>query len=267
MLRSRRFFRGSLPVAKLRIVLTVGVAAAVLCGCGYRHHTGPLKPAGQADQGTAQMQVADDGTIVFTRERLEVSLKPLADEELNRSMATVSRDGLQSGNPYTYGNWIDPETGETPQRFTVFLLKVKNYEFPKIQIDPERIHLTTDIGRTYRPLNYEDLDDYYLSYATGYAGNSHRLYERRRDVLRRTLYLPEPTFSGQEQEGYVVFPLLHHSIRVVHVHLDHVAVRFDYVGRAVEVEQLEFVFKRQVERVYPGGEPQPLDESALLGLN
>ncbi|MDZ7372942.1 MAG: hypothetical protein ONB23_03135 [candidate division KSB1 bacterium] len=54
--------------------------------------------------------------------RLEV--EPLPDGELNRRFLDVSFRGANSANPYTYGNWVDPELGYTPPRFAVFHVAV-----------------------------------------------------------------------------------------------------------------------------------------------
>jgi hypothetical protein len=99
--------------------------AAVLssAGCAYRYYATALKPLGEAQQGTGRT-VADDGTVTFTQGRLEVSLRPMTDEELNRQFSAMSHGGPRSTNPYTFGDSKVFRTDETPQRFTVFRLKV-----------------------------------------------------------------------------------------------------------------------------------------------
>ena len=224
---------------------------AHLLACGYRHFSGPLEPAPE-DQQLQQMSVLDDGSVVYRRERLEISLRPLTDAEMNRQFSEQSDDGLLSANPYTYGNWVEPESGQTPVRFTVFLLKVKNYSFPKVLVDPQRSRILTEAGREYHPLTLQALEDYFLAYATGYAGNDFRLYDRRRDILRRTLYPMALVFSGQESSGYVVFPRLPPAVRRLRVRLEDVVLRFDYREEPVETESLEYAFERQVGRTVRG---------------
>ena len=152
------------------------------------------------------MQVSDDGTVLFVQERFEVGVRPQTDAELNRLYPTYSKDGMESINPYTYGDWQDPETGSTPQRFTVFLLKVKNYSYPKVQIDPLKVSLIAANGREYPALDPLEFDEYYRPYATAYSGNLYDRYEERKDLFASSRYAPEPVFSGQEAQGFLVFP-------------------------------------------------------------
>ena len=151
-------------------VLVAGLLLAGLCAaCGYRYYAGPLQPLPDAQQHTG-MQVSDDGTVLFVQERFEVGVRPQTDAELNRLYPMYSKDGMESINPYTYGDWKDPETGSTPQRFTVFLLKVKNYSYPKVQIDPLKVSLIAANGREYPALDPLEFDEYYRPYATAYSG-------------------------------------------------------------------------------------------------
>ena len=102
----------------------------VLSGCG-RYFAGPLQPA---DQQTVDMTINDDGSLTYTLERLEVSLRPMTDAQLNRQFAGSSERGARSTNPYTFGDWSPMGDEWTPPRFTVFALSVKNYQFPKVLV-------------------------------------------------------------------------------------------------------------------------------------
>ena len=64
-------------------------------------------------------------------------------------------------------------------------------------------------------------------------------------------------FSGEEKSGYLVFPILHEAVREASLHLDDVALRFDYRDEPVEAVDLEFRFHREVERLYPKQEENP----------
>jgi len=221
---------------------------ASCAGCG-RYFAGPIRPLSEAQQ-EAHMVVKDDGTVAYVFERLEVSLRPLTDAELNRNFASHSNKGAASTNPYTYGNWKPMGEDWTPPRFTVFLLSVKNYAYPKVKIDPDRIILRTENGRTFSTLSFFELSEYYRAYALAWAGNSYALYKERQELLRKTLYVEKMVFSGQEDEGYIVFPTLPPDVERFSVEVDDIALRFNYADQPVETLDLIYRFGRNVFRGY-----------------
>lgn len=223
------------------------LGSVLLVGCGYRLYGGPLRPLDEAYQGP-KARVADDGTVTHVLGRLEISLRPITDSELNHQFASVSNRGKFSTNPYTYGNWKPMGAKRTPSRFTVFRLGVKNYAYPKVWVDPLKMVMVAENGRRYRPLSFNDLREYYYPFALAYAGNMYSRFEERIDILKRTLYFPQPIFSGQEREGYVVFPRLDDDVQKVTVCLKDVGLRFDAWGRLVETVDLEFRFERELFR-------------------
>jgi len=227
----------------------VGLICGVLLvwGCGYRLYAGALKPLPEAEQG-AEMKVADDGTVTYIRDRLEIALRPMSDEELNRQFASASKSGVLSTNPYTFGDWRPMGSPRTPARFTVFRLSVKNYAYPKVLIDPTQMEIYSGNRRTYYPLSLGSLKEYYYPYAVGYAGNDYDRFEMRKDVLQKTLYRKDLVFSGQNLEGYVVFPKLHDDVRRIVVHLTDVLLRFDSWNRPIETLDVSFHFQREVHR-------------------
>lgn len=222
----------------------------VLCGCG-RYFAGPLRPA---DQQQLQMTINDDGSVTYALERLEIILQPVTDAQLNRQFAAVSQEGAESTNPYTFGNWTPPGEDWTPRRFTVFRLRVSNYQFPKVMLDPERMEISTSSGREYEAMTYAQLDEYYRAYWLGRTGAGRERFEARTDLLNRTLYPAEPVFSGQDAEGYVVFPVLDDDVTDIAVRIPDIAVRFNYADEPVETLDLTFNFEREVFRGY---EPPP----------
>ena len=144
----------------------LGILMVTGIGCGYYlvpQHFQPFKVAEQQspDEDTS-MDVLDDGTVTFFKNRLEVSVRPMQDEELNRALPEMSAaspsDPLPS-NPFTYGEWEDPRTGRPPQRFSVFLVTVKNYEFPKVKLDPMKIVMESTNGREYFPWGFHDFEE------------------------------------------------------------------------------------------------------------
>lgn len=196
------------------------------------------------------MIVEDDGTVAYRYERLDIELRPLTDAELNRAFESHSRSGARSTNPYTYGDWTPLGEDWTPSRFSVFLLEVKNYAFPKVHVDPQKLILRSESERTYEPLSFMQLDEYYRAHALAWSGNAYQLYSERRDLLRRTLYSGDMVFSGQEDEGYVVFPPLPPDVTEFTVTIRDIAVRFNYADEPTETLELGYRFSRDVVRGY-----------------
>lgn len=236
--------------------LLFGLTAVLwLGGCGYqfgyRHFAGPILPI--AEQGTS-LTVSDDRSITFIQDRLEISLRPLTPDMLNRHFPVQStrREGFYQPpaaaavNPYTYGDWIPPGEDSAPGRFVVFQLRVKNYAFPKVRINPAQIHLSAANGRRYPALSLSALVEYYWPYAVAYTGKSYQYFQERRDILRRTLFRDEMIFSGQEMDGYVVFPVLDLDVEEFAIWVEDVALRFDYRDEPVETIDVTYRFQRQV---------------------
>jgi hypothetical protein len=238
------------PPARAGRTLSCLLATWLLAGCGYHHYAGPLQPQGEQGPG---MVSADDGSVTFVKDRFEVRLRPLTDQELNRQFAPQSGGGPKSTNPYTYGDTEFYEDPEDRQRFTAFLLDVKNYAYPKVKIDPQRVQLVAANGREYWSLNLQQLDRYFRAYIIGYEGNAYARYRERRDLLLRTMYKNEQIFSGQESEGLIVFPHLHPDVGQVKVIVRDVVLRFDYRDEPLESIDITYAFGREVGREYPDG--------------
>lgn len=238
-------------------LLLVGL---LLSGCSYRYYAEDLKPMSEAEQG-ANKTVADDGTVSYTQARLEISLRPMTDAELNRQFSAYSSEGPNSQNPYTFGNSTYFRTGDTPQRFTVFRMYVSNYEYPKVYLDPKKVYITTPNGRKYYALRFEQLSIYYRRYVgsgiggnePGMPGNAMFTWKERESILRRTMFPDEEVFSAQENEGYIVFKPLASDVEELTVHIPNVVVRFDYKGDPIEDVDVEMYFEREIGRIYPDG--------------
>ena len=219
-------------------------------GCGYHHYAGPLEPTGE--QGSS-LDVADDGSVTYAKGRLEVVMRPLSAEELNRQFAAHSRAGAKSTNPYTFGDTEFFVGRKDRQRFTVFNLSIRNYEYPKVLIEPERVRMVAGNGRHYWSLNVEQLENYYRVYAVGYRGNAYKRYRMRIDVMMNSMAQPKPVFNGQETEGFVVFPALHADVSEVEVVIDDAMLRFDYRDEPVETVDISYRFRRDVGRRHHDG--------------
>ena len=253
--------------SRILLVLLLG-AVLSSAGCAYRYYSTPLKPLGEAQQGAGRT-VADDGTVTFTKGRLDVSLRPMTDEELNRQFSAFSHSGPRSTNPFTFGDSKIFRTDETPQRFTVFRLKVQNYEYPKVFIDPAKIYITTQNGRKYYALTYRQLKVYYRRYLLGGAetnteylvsGNLNEEQNDRETTMNRALFPAEQIFSAQEKEGYIVFKPLAPDVGQVTVHIPDAVVRFDYKGDPSEFIEITAQFGREIGRIYPDNHKVALSE-------
>lgn len=224
---------------------------ALVAGCGgnrfgYRDYAGSVRPSPEDKQGRA-MKVSDDGTVTFIQERLEIGVQPVTDAELNSTFADASKGGVTSTNPYTFGDW-KPSGGEAASsRFTVIRVKVKNYQFPKMSLDPLKAEIVASNGRWYKPFNITELENYFYRYSIGYAGIEDARFEKRKDILKQSLYEKIPIFSGQEKEGYVLFPPLDKDVRAFSVHLRDVVLEFDYRNEPVKrIDDVAFGFEREV---------------------
>ena len=122
---------------------------------------------------------------------------------------------------------------------------MKNYEYPKVHLDPTTIYAVTGNGRKYYSLSYRQLWNYYRSYALGGGGgysstttsalgerrgNERATWLARADYLKRTMYPNEVVFSGQEKEGYIIFEPLATDVSEVVVYIEDLVLRFDFSG-------------------------------------
>ena len=219
----------------------------VVGGCG-RYFPQNLQPVAQQAEG---MAVNDDGSVTYTLDRLAINLKPMTDAELNRQFPTASTGGAASVNPYTFGDWKIPGEDWTESRFTVLQLKVSNYQYPKVVIDPSKTTIFSTNNRVYRSLSYAELYDYFRAFWQGRTGQGRVDFKNRTSILRQSMYTEAATvFSGSEQEGYLVFPALDDDVLKIRLDIEDIAVRFDFSGAAVETIDLSFSFEREVLRGY-----------------
>ncbi len=239
--------------------LVAPVTLALIWGCGYYLVPGHFKPFNAKQQpepgAAAAIQVYDDGTAAYIRGRLEVSVRPMTDDELNRQFISFSKDGGGPGGelptiPMTFGDWEDPQTGGPPLRFSVFKVSVKNYEYPKVKLDPLQATIESDNGRTYYPWGDFDIVEYFRRFAVGYTGLAYQRFTERRDIVTRTSYPAEEfVFSGQLVEGFILFPQIHNDVRVITFRLPGVGTRYDFRDEPLESLDLRFRFERDVRKV------------------
>ena len=70
----------------MKCLISLLWALLLFPGCSYRYFAEDLKPVSEAEQG-ANKTVADDGTVSYRQARLEISLRPMTDAELNRQFS------------------------------------------------------------------------------------------------------------------------------------------------------------------------------------
>ena len=239
--------------------ISILVAAALLLGCGHYLVPGRFQPLEVAQQQTdvqgSSMKILDDGTVTFVQNRLEVSVRPMDDEEINRqypAQSTNARgpaDELPS-NPFTYGNWIDPRTGKAPQRLSIFKITVKNYEYPKVKFDPLTVNVESANGRRYYPWGGYDVEEYFRRFPLAFNGLGYMRFDERRDLYNQAKYPDDEfCFSGQEVEGYVVFPKIHDDVAEIAVEIPEFGLRYNFRNEPLETINLRFHFKRDIKKV------------------
>jgi len=196
----------------------------------------------------------DDGTMVYQKTGLKVTVKAVTDEELNAMYPEHSRNGSTSTNPYTYGDWVDPELGYTPGRFTVFTVTVHNYTLPKINLNPAEVLLTSDRGhqlRAYLPeagdsQDHPSFEDYYRE-RMGRTGVEENRFLERMGLVRQTLYVEGKAFKGDTKEGFLAFDPLDARIKKVRLVLKNFVLAYDANNWPAETVDLIFPFTRLTE--------------------
>jgi len=226
------------------------VALCFAASCAWRPYTGDVRPSAEAAQGP-NVTVSDDGTVTWIQDRLEVRMRPVTDEELNRQFGGGDQ-GPYSENPFTYGGVEDFYTSDDKQRFAVFTVGIKNYQYPKVRVLGDVV-MESSNQRKYYDLNMSQLDRYFRAYAIGYRGNEYGVYKERRAILQSTMFRRQDIFSGQELEGYVLFQPLHTDVSEITITVKDLVIRFDYRGEPVEAVDIPFHFEREVGREFPDG--------------
>ena len=175
-------------------VLFILPLLVVVAGCflyppeiRYNSYLAPNVP----EKDAAQSIDKDTGSVVFDIGGSSVVVRYVPESELNALFPDESKNGKYSTNPYTYGNWIDPDLGYTPNRFTVFSVTIVNRVFPKMRLDPREAVLITDNGELLHSYTVnvasarygKSFENYYRS-ILGQSGNDFYRYEMRLGMVR-----------------------------------------------------------------------------------
>lgn len=202
---------------------------------------------------SAKYIISSDGrTVSYDRKDFKIEIKYMSDYQLNRyEFPEQSVNGAYSTNPFTYGNWVDPELGFTPNRFTVFKVTIYNYTASKINFDPENAFLDTErgdkftcYGREAKNSKYQSLEAYFKK-RKGTSGIDDDVFESRMGIVRRTVhYLGKPVFRNDVRDGLIVFDPLSDDTGKVKLTLKDFILGYDENNQASEFATLNFYFKR-----------------------
>lgn len=247
------WYRSSKLIRTRIIVISASAVLFAVWGCaglstGKKVLHNELRPA--SDMASGQYSVKPDGEVVYDLRGLKISVKPLTDEQLNKMFPERSYKEEASTNPYTYGNWVDPDLGYTPNRFTVFLVKVQSITYPKVNLDPAKVYLETDRGDVLYAYGRDDKDGtrhnfetYYLA-LRGASGVEKARFEERMGVVRQTLYVNGPVFKGDRKEGFLVFDPLDPSVKRVTLVLKDFVLEYSATDWPSKSADIRFTFDR-----------------------
>ena len=212
--------------------------------------------AGRSAQASADRYVVEeDGAVTYSISGLRIRVEYMTDEALNREFPEDSDRGRFSTNPYTYGDWINPVLGYTPNRFTVFRVTVSNDTYAKVLLDPIAALLNRDRGEvlhsfgipSYSP--HESFERYYRG-IRGQSGNEFYRFDTRMGNVRSSLYLQDTkVFKGESYSGMVAFAPLDEEVLRVQLILEDFVLKFDASGQPLETVDILFDFDRKIDKI------------------
>lgn len=207
---------------------------------------------GGADSGLFRLS-DDKQSIVYDAKDYKIELKYMTDYQLNTfEFPDQSKSGQFSTNPFTYGDWVDPDLGYVPNRFTVFKVTIYNYAGGKINFDPENAVLVTDRGDALACYGREEKGsrnysmEAYFKRRKGTSGIDDDVFESRMGIVRRTVhYLGKPIFRGDVRDGLIVFDPLVDEVEQVKLTFKDFILGYDENNQASEFTTLNFYFRRE----------------------
>lgn len=198
----------------------------------------------------------DTNAISYNLGESSIVVRYLKEDELNNFFPTESIQGYYSTNPYTYGNWVDPDLGYIRNRFTIFEVSVINRAFAKMSLDPTECLLYTDLGEEHHSYTTsvaaakygKSFENYYRS-IRGQSGNEFYRYEMRLGMVRGKNYgLEEMIFRGDSYSGLITFDPLRPEVKRARLVLKDIVYRFDAFNRPSDVVTVSFDFERIIEQ-------------------
>ena len=245
---------------KFLISLTILLPVLVVTSCflyppeiRYNSYLAPVlvgsDPAYSLDEETQ--------SFIFDIGNSSIEIIYMTEPELNNLFPDESSQGLYSTNPYTYGNWVDPDLGYTPNRFTVFQVTVINRDFAKMRLDPVEALLITDLGEEYHSYTFsvaaakygKSFEDYYRT-IRGQSGNEYYRHEMRLGMVRgKNFGLDEMIFRGDSYSGLITFDKLRPEVNRVQLVLNDIVFRFDAFNRPADITNASFNFERKIDKL------------------
>jgi len=199
----------------------------------------------------------ETGAFLYDLGGNTIEIRYMTERDLNALFPDESDDGLYSTNPYTFGNWIDPDVGYTPNRFTTFNITIINRNFSKMRLEPVEAVLITDLGETYHSYTYSvaaakygnSFEDYFRT-IRGLSGNEYYRHEMKLGMVRGKNYgLDEMIFRGDSYSGLITFDKLRPEVERVQLVLNDIVYRFDAFNRPADIATAVFNFERKIDRV------------------
>lgn len=195
---------------------------------------------------------SDKKSVSFDRKDFKVEVKYISDYQLNNfEFPEQSSNGYYSTNPFTYGNWVDPELGYTPNRFSVFKVTIYNYSASKINFDPENAILETErgdrlicYGREEKSSRNQSLEAYFKK-QKGTSGVDDDVFESRMGIIRRTVhFLGKPVFKNEVRDGLIVFDPLADDAGKIKLTFKDFILGYDENNQPSNFATLQFYFDR-----------------------
>lgn len=197
--------------------------------------------------------ISKDGLAVgYNAKNWKIEVRYMSDFQLNNfEFPEESKNGEFSGNPYTYGNWVDPSSGFTPRRFTVFKVTIYNYTGSKMNYDPELTLLQTDrgdnfhaYGREQKNAKYGSMEEYF-KIRKGSGGVDDDIFETRMGIARRTmLYLGKPIYKGDSRDGLIVFDPIVDQVGKLKITINKLVLEYDENNDPSKFTDLLMYFKQ-----------------------
>ena len=236
-----------LGIALILFVLMLSCSGVTTTTGGAKAMLHAVKP-----EATDTFEIDEQDFVYYDLKGLKIAVKPMSDEQLNNAFADISFKKEASTNPYTYGNWKDMDVGYTPNRFTVFVVKVINRTFPKVNLDPRKAVLVSNrgdqlesYGRDAKDEAAHNFEDYYLR-LRGASGVEKARFEERMGLVRQTLYIDGPVFKGDTKEGMLVFDPLHASVKSIELTFQDFVLEYDANNWPAKTENFVFKFTREM---------------------
>ena len=245
---------------KILISLVAVLTVVFAAGCflyppeiRYNTYLTPVLP----QNDTAFALDEETNSVIYDIGGSSVEVKYMTDNELNMLFPVESAQGFYSTNPYTYGDWISPDLGYTPNKFTVFQITIINRTFAKMRVDPVEALLITDLGETLHSYTFSvaaakygnSFEDYYRS-RRGQSGNDYYRYEMRLGMVRgKNFGLDEMVFRGDTYSGLITFDTLRPEVKRVQLVLNDIVFRFDAFNRPADVTLAKYNFERKIDKL------------------